>query len=131
MPSCDSAARRPPSSLRSSIGQSCASFLFMIIHRGGTEAAGCVIMWEDRGQAHGFLLCGFKKRGRRVQDLIYTNTNITFISSFICFPADMGKERGGTAICHHHNNVRTAAAWCDVGMIMCEGCACVYLNARW
>ena len=34
------------------------------------------------------------------------------------------------AICHHHNNVRTEAARCAIGMMMCGGCACAYLDAR-
>ena len=65
-----------------------------------------------------------------MQDSIYANTSITFISSFIYFPADAEEERVGAAICHHHNNVRTEAARFDIGMIMCEGCACTYLDVR-
>ena len=67
--------------------------------------------------------------GGLVQDPIYANPRVTFISSFIYFIADGGKEIDGAAICHHHNNVKTAAARCAIGMMMCEDCACVYLGA--
>ena len=56
-----------------------------------------------------------------MQASIYANTSITFISYFIYFPADGGKEKDGAAICHHHNNVRTAAERCAIGMMLCVG----------
>ena len=88
-----------------------------------------VIMWEGRRRV--FCYVDSRNVGGWVQDSMCNNTEVTFISSFIYFPADMGKEGDGAAIFHHHNNVRAEAAGCDVGMLVCEGGACVYLDVRW
>ena len=63
-----------------------------------------MIVWEDRRR----VFCDEDSRnvGEWVQDSICANLSITFISSFIYFPADEGKEGDGAAIFHQHNNVR-------------------------
>lgn len=52
------------------------------------------------------------------------------MSSFIYLPEEGGKEKDGVAIYYHHNNVIMGAARCDIGMMVGEGCACAYLDAR-